>query len=292
MLQSIGKNQLKKFLRWAGTLIAVGAIIFVGSRLWEFGGKVDFERFESSDWLVIALSSVIYGAANLLLGYGWGCILLRFDKSVSFHWAQRVYGISQLAKYMPGNIFQFAGRQAMAMAGGVDGFLLAKSVGWELSLLSLSGALFGIVVVSIFFPAIPYWLLLFFLGLAILLVSIFLNHLFDRHISNAFRAYSAFLAVSGSLFVVVLELVSDGYPTQSEIPWIPVCGAYILAWLAGLVTPGSPAGLGVREVVLLYLVGGIVNEPALILAVLIGRMVTILGDILYFLSSYFIGGKE
>ena len=27
-------------------------------------------------------------------------------------------------------------------------------------------------------------------------------------------------------------------------------GAYVIAWLAGLVTPGAPAGVGVRELVM------------------------------------------
>jgi hypothetical protein len=32
-----------------------------------------------------------------------------------------------------------------------------------------------------------------------------------------------------------------------------VMGSYVIAWLAGFVTPGAPAGIGVREAVLVIL---------------------------------------
>ena len=58
-------------------------------------------------------------------------------------------------------------------------------------------------------------------------------------------------------------------------------GAYVLAWLAGLVTPGAPAGVGVRELVLLALLKGSVGQTELLLAVLLGRLVTVGGDVAF-----------
>ena len=73
-----------------------------------------------------------------------------------------------------------------------------------------------------------------------------------------------------------------------SLPVSLLCGAYVIAWLAGLVTPGAPAGIGVREAVLLFLLGNVLPHADLLLAVLIGRMVTVFGDTIYFAISSFI----
>ena len=86
--------------------------------------------------------------------------------------------------------------------------------------------------------------------------------------------------ISGALFVALIRLV-DATTAGSETLLLPVIGAYVLAWLAGLVTPGAPAGVGVRELVLLALLKGSVGQTELLLAVLLGRLVTVSGDVAF-----------
>jgi uncharacterized membrane protein YbhN (UPF0104 family) len=56
----------------------------------------------------------------------------------------------------------------------------------------------------------------------------------------------------------------------------------VLAWLLGLITPGAPAGVGVRELVLLGLLSSFVPQSTILLATVVGRLVTIGGDLLFF----------
>ena len=109
-------------------------------------------------------------------------------------------------------------------------------------------------------------------------------HFVGVPVAHAFGWYVSFLAISGSLFVGLIELLGEN-PMNGGVPGLPLAGAYVLAWLIGLVTPGAPAGLGVREMVLLFLLKGFVSESDLILAVLVGRMVTVVGDGMYFIVS-------
>ena len=51
-----------------------------------------------------------------------------------------------------------------------------------------------------------------------------------------------------------------------------------LAWLVGFVTPGSSAGIGVREAVLIAALEGSLGAPASGLIALALRLVTIAGD--------------
>jgi uncharacterized membrane protein YeaQ/YmgE (transglycosylase-associated protein family) len=44
-----------------------------------------------------------------------------------------------------------------------------------------------------------------------------------------------------------------------------ICGAYVVAWLAGLLTPGAPADL--------------------LTAIVLGRIVTVFGDVVFYLLA-------
>jgi uncharacterized membrane protein YbhN (UPF0104 family) len=86
------------------------------------------------------------------------------------------------------------------------------------------------------------------------------------------------------VFVGLLVLfVNEGSDTASQV--FLICGAFVITWLAGSVTPGAPAGIGVRELVLLFLLKGLVLESDLLLAVLLSRVVTVAGDVLFFLAA-------
>ncbi|MDB4543032.1 hypothetical protein N9241_02195, partial [bacterium] len=59
----------------------------------------------------------------------------------------------------------------------------------------------------------------------------------------------------------------------------------------GLITPGAPAGVGVRELVLITCLGGMAADEDVLSAVILSRLVTVLGDVLFFglarlLSNY------
>jgi hypothetical protein len=58
--------------------------------------------------------------------------------------------------------------------------------------------------------------------------------------------------------------------------------AFALAWILGFLAPGAPAGLGVRESIMLLLLAGAAPEADLLLFVLLARVVTMLGDAICF----------
>jgi uncharacterized membrane protein YbhN (UPF0104 family) len=56
----------------------------------------------------------------------------------------------------------------------------------------------------------------------------------------------------------------------------------VVAWLIGLITPGAPAGAGVRELVLYALLRTSIPQTDLLYVIVIGRIVTILGDVVFY----------
>ncbi|WP_457093527.1 hypothetical protein [Microvirga sp. P5_D2] len=276
---------MKKYMHWFGSAVAVIGIFFVAMRLRDYSGQIDFKGLGSEIWWAVGGCAVAYCIANNLMALGWWNLLIQFGAVTPRRWAIRTYGISQLAKYVPGNIFHLAGRQAMGMAAGVPGWSLAKSTFWELGLLAISGSMFGALVLPLLLPWLPLQLGIVAFVLALAIVGAGLAIYFGRAAVRAFSLYVAFVTISGVLFVCLIEVIFPAAVTSTS-GWIMLCSAYIVAWLIGLVTPGAPAGVGVRELILVFLLQGLVGESELVLTVVLGRVVTVTGDFLFFVVSW------
>jgi hypothetical protein len=168
------------------------------------------------------------------------------------------------------------------MAANVSGWSLAKSSVWELGLITLAGGLFSLLALPLLVPGLFEVISVggFVGGVAI--TFSFLWRLMGASVASAFGLYMFFFAVSGGVFIGLMELVIES-PINGNLHWFSLIGACVLAWLIGLVTPGAPAGVGVREMALLFMLKGVIGEEDLLLAVVLGRIVTIGGDLLSYL---------
>jgi hypothetical protein len=276
---------MKKYMHWFGSAVAVIGIFFVAIRLRDYSDQIDFKDLGWEIWWAVGGCAVAYCLANNLMALAWWNLLVQFGAVTPRRWAIRTYGISQLAKYVPGNIFHLAGRQAMGMAAGVPGWALAKSTFWELGFLAIAGSLFGALVLPLLITWLPLELGAAAFVLALAVVAGALAVYFGPAALRAFALYVSFVTISGVLFVCLIETI---FPSAVTSPsgWIVLCSAYVVAWLIGLVTPGAPAGVGVRELILVFLLQGLVGESELLLTVVLGRVVTVTGDFLFFLVSW------
>jgi glycosyltransferase 2 family protein len=237
-------------------------------------------------WLILFFFSIIYAISGIFLAFAWKDILNFLKTEVDKLQAIKIYGLSQLAKYVPGNIFHLAGRQALGMASDLPAINLAKSTVWELGLMVFSGLFFGLLTIPLLLPSLSIHTSIIIFLLLFMIVVICMSKWLSKFISRAFVFQTIFLLLTGVIFTSILYIIN---PDVISISTFSVfIGAYIIAWLAGLITPGAPAGLGIRELVLLFLLKGLVPELDLLLAVLVSRVVTVLGDLLYFTVSLFI----
>lgn len=269
-----------------GSLLGFAGVTFVVFKLYFYADQIDFSGLRIWSWAAIILLALIYGFANVLLAYAWKHILLFLNVNVSTKWSIRVYGLSQIAKYVPGNIFHLAGRQAYGMAAGISAMPLAKSSALELGLIAIVGGLFSILLTPFVFPDLSPLVAVGLFVATVATLSICIRNFVSRNLACALLLQTGFLVVSGTVFVWILAVVVTDH--LDPLPVSLLCGAYVIAWLAGLVTPGAPAGIGVREAALLFLLGTALPHADLLLAVLIGRIVTVLGDMIYFAISSFI----
>ncbi|MFT6955213.1 MAG: uncharacterized membrane protein YbhN (UPF0104 family) [Halieaceae bacterium] len=265
----------KKVVRGIGSALTVGGIIFVVYRLVDYGADIDPQKVDSVSWTILGFLSFAYCLASIFLVLAWREILASLDEQISFVTALKLYGISQIAKYLPGNVFHLGSRQALGMAEGLAGWKLGKSVFGEFALLIVAALFFFILILPKFGVTMPWQnaFLLFIVG--VIVACLFVLRLVGVHFSKSLLYLVIFFALVGMVFYFVAMQMSDIYlfPVQLFV------GAFVISWLAGFLTPGSPAGMGVRELILLMLLKGVMVEADLLIAILLARGVSVLGDI-------------
>ena len=259
----------------------MAGMVFVGFRLYSYSLEVNILQIATTSWMFIVILSIIYGAANFFLANAWWHLLQNFRLPVSPLESTRIFGISQLAKYVPGNIFHLAGRQALGMAAGLPPQALAKSMVWELGLLAVAATQFGWLILPLIMPHFSESTALYLFLASVGLSGAVIQVIFGQHFVYSFLWKMLFMLVSGLIFIILLSIISDG-EGLTVWNWLTIGGTYIAAWLVGFVTPGAPAGVGVREFILLFMLNGMVGETNLLLAVLLGRLVTVVGDLSFF----------
>ncbi|POU77313.1 hypothetical protein C3387_02060 [Leclercia sp. LSNIH6] len=253
-------------------------------RIHVYWAQIPDDTFTLKLLALLMLLAAIYGAANALLASAWRILMKSLGQAISGRTATRIYGLTQLAKYVPGNIFQFAGRQLLAMSYGFSGKAIAKSAFLELLLLVLTGAGFTLWMSPLLYPAFSavYGLSVFIIMAA--LIAWGLKWRGHAGLIMVIARYFLFLFISGTVFLCVLYSIADSW-TLTLVQVLPLIGAYVIAWLAGLVTPGSPAGVGIREFLLILMLKPFFAEIDIVVAVILSRMTTVVGDCVFYLYS-------
>jgi len=89
------------------------------------------------------------------------------------------------------------------------------------------------------------------------------------------------------IFGVVLQIIVT-FMFNQHADLLLMTGIFAVAWVVGFITPGAPAGVGVREAVLVAALTPLYgNEVAIGISALL-RLVTILGDGFAFLIGLFL----
>ena len=291
----------------AGRILMTMGLAFVGLRLWDYRHSLVGQVANPTVLLATLLLAIIYGCSGFLLAFGWWLILRGGEKrSAGLRWkvAWPIYGKTQIAKYIPGNIFHFAGRHVLAAKQGVSHSLLVAAATIEIVMLLLASGFISLLAVEDLSlaklqikPDEARLALMAFVCVAVatlivafrrsamqkLIVSIQWQPLFVAQL-----CYFLFSILSAVLFFG-LTSITTGTLDQTVAHWRLIVGGYSFAWAGGLLAPGAPAGLGVREAILIALLSRALHEQPVLIAAVLFRLVTTLGDNLFFLQAILFG---
>jgi glycosyltransferase 2 family protein len=290
---------MKKIVRW---LILGGTLFFLLKALKDNWLGVSAIRISANGWLILVAATVITLLAHIWAGWIWTWVLKELNQSVSAIEFIQVYLKTNIAKYLPGNVWHYYGRIMAAKNANVPTNIATLSVLLE-PLLMLAAALiiivlFGseLVVNNLKFNLI----ILQFLSLIIVLGILhprFLNpaiKLLDKwknkksngenQLINSFiiKRYPVkpllgelvFLGLRCAGFILtMLALTSVNW---AQIPLL--VGVFSCAWVLGLVVPGAPGGLGVFETTAMLLLQYHFPAALVISAIALYRLISILAE--------------
>jgi uncharacterized membrane protein YbhN (UPF0104 family) len=280
----------------AGAASTVGVALAIGGLwyLWRFVQDLAWAELWTSltAWQIgaVFLLVPVMALGNTWLASSWRAILGDVGGTLSPARAHAIFSLTHLARYLPGNVVHIAGRQVLAMRAGVPAWAAAKSLTLEMALLVSSSAAFAGLVwwagpKQAGSLAVAVLLMLGMLGLGVWA----LKRWGYRGAAQALVFLCAFHLLGGLVFAGLL-VVLGAQPSDTATYGYWVAG-YVASWLLGVVTPGSPAGLGVREAVLVGLLQSTVSAmTTLAAAVVLIRLMGMLADIFYWLVAQFVVG--
>jgi len=264
---------------WIGRLAAACALAVIGYRMATTPWVAHLSS--SKDMPVAgALACVAASLANLMLVAGWWALLRAQGERVDLRFCLSSYGRSQIAKYLPGGVLQYAGRHLLSP--GLDQRrVLIASVVEAASLVTLAGGI-GLVTKTLL-PSLHAGLVVAGLSAAAAAACLVLRRL-------RFRLRWMLVAVACNLSYLLLQGASLYALVNAQAPATAfnalfVVGLAAVAWAAGFVVVGAPAGLGVREAVLLGFLSGHLVAEASLAVVAVFRIAALVGDAALFLLA-------
>lgn len=277
---------------WGGRFILLVALVFVAFEIQRHWNGISGWRPSASQLSLILALSVPYALSLLLLAEGWHRIVNLFasePRSRTFP----SFCVTQVAKYLPGNVAHLIGRGLYLRGNAVSDGGIVKATLLELAVIPLGAAVTIVCLGSLgFFSDLVPWLprIAWYGSAAILCCAIGLAVLFpDRVPGIALRQIHKVLPAVGLAAIFMLCLggtFAAVFNLLSEAPAAVLAGAGIVAWLVGYLTPGAPGGIGTREATLIALLSFLNQEDTVLIATAMFRVVTTLGDVLLFLGSW------
>ncbi|SCM77389.1 conserved membrane hypothetical protein [uncultured Pleomorphomonas sp.] len=239
------------------------------------------------EWILVAVLAPAYAVTLALLASAWATLV--GGRGLSFPRLVDIYAMAQFGKYLPGNVLHLVGRHAVLRREGYSHIFLVKallaengllviaalSVGVGLSLLAPATALVDLVSSVVSFAVEMRWLasaLVLVLAAAGLTI---LGRLTGTPVWRASPLVLLFFLAQSALFSALLAM-----RTGDLVP--AAFGAVALSWIVGFVTPGSPGGIGIREIVMLTMLGDTLAADDLVVTVALYRLVTFAGDAIMF----------
>lgn len=297
------KTQLYSLLKFAiGWPLSVLAFFFIGKIIYDQAPSV-LPSIQSVQPVLVIAGLFSFLVFYFLRSFLWYRIIKGYGHKIPFKESSYMWSVSELKRYIPGNIWSFLGRAVLFSKHGVTKKQIGSGLIIEAELFIL-----GSLVISLF--ALPFLILGYseLIGhIAISLVGvILLLYISNRHIATTLPAkirsvihflFPPFSVAENFLLVLISSfalfffglgnylVMSAAFGTDPQLLW-QLVGVFVLAFVAGYLSIITPAGFGVREGIVIYALTKIVPSGLAAFAALFTRVVLIVSEVFFILICY------
>lgn len=298
-----------KLLHALGLAVGIGAAIFVVTTALRHPAGLPALRWAPATVALLVCAITVAALPIVLGGTAWH-LLLRAS-GVPSRWPVSVltFSLAQYAKYIPGNVAQHFGRVALAKSAGYHVPTVIFTIIVETVLAIVSAAVLSFAALTLGRDTLIAGALavvtpretILALGIAaVVLLGVLaavsyrgtarLRGLFGqgsvqrpqwRVLLGCLGLYALNLVLMGSCLLLLVHALYDA----RDLSFLLVVGVFSVAWTAGFLAPGAPAGLGVREAVLVATLGQVVAGYNIAGLALLLRLVTTAADTAVFVLA-------
>ncbi len=281
----------KTFWRVIQGIIAVTILVFIGLQVADNWADVTAAPIAwKLRWEFIAASLMVTWVMYAFLIWGWREVLHGWNEWIRAIDAARIWTISSLGKYIPFKVWSIAGMAVMAERTGVSGTAATGSAIIMQLIALATGAIVSLMLTGttvldyLLRPYLGEWgSMLAFAGAAVALLCAGALTLpsITRRIglligkpesvrpvdpgALAAALFVNFLAWAG--YGLAFQLLVLGTIPGLELSWSTATGAFATSYIIGYLILVVPAGIGVREAALVFLLKGPLGlGPAVALA--------------------------
>ncbi|AGK95500.1 lysylphosphatidylglycerol synthase domain-containing protein [Clostridium pasteurianum] len=304
-----------KIIKYIGYIITIVAFIFIGKSFLSMNLDVKYIKNPFSAIIFVILMSIGYAVTVYISSYAWKSILEFINKdSIPFKDITGVYVKSNIAKYLPGNVMHFAGRNLLASRLGFKQLDITFCTILEIVVLIFTAVIIPLIfAMRIFRNSLEYallkvnhniiWVVLTALAILVLLAIWIIckkkqllknySHIFTKKflilLCKLFFIYSITLIIPGIFLMLSLKFIL--HCNVSLNMTMIIISSYTISWVLGFIAPGAPGGIGIRETILLLILTPFYTNSVVLMATIILRVISVLGDLIAFFLEPVIESK-
>lgn len=226
------------------------------------------------DWRWLLASMTLLLVQMVLLATIWQRALVLMGTPAPWRLAVSLWLKTQIARYLPGGVWDVAGRLALGYEEGLSVRGMSASVGLEMALQVLSASLFLLLVPFLRAGTALSGYLPLVMALAVGALIVLLPPVFSRLVNFGLRVLRRpplaiqlrygellllFVARVVGHWMLGVGFVMFARGVTANVTWLEapaMAASYVGAWLVGYLALVVPMGIGVREGVLALLLQG------------------------------------
>lgn len=235
-------------------------------------------------WLLGAI--LVFQIWFLMRFFAWEFIVQRHGSESQRHTTLRTWTLSELARYVPGNVWSFAAKYRGSVVGGAKPAAALQALGIE-GFSQMTGAALTAVLL---YDVHRFW----WAGVVIIVVFPLLVPLLIKILSKWKRwnevpkvtileslGLLLWYCVVWMLFGLATAMIYWSFPAVPKVTILWLTGVNVAAWFIGYVTLITPMGLGVREVAFVKLTATVIPNALASLIALVTRLWFVLSEIVF-----------
>ena len=284
----------KKIINVLKYLWIVSIVLFVCLYLYKKHTQIiDILKYIPPLNILIAISALIL--AKTLLAFVSQLSTEYFSKKFSFKEMFYIYNITQLAKYIPGSIWHFVGKAGFYANKKMTPDNIKKSIFVEMCWVILSATFLGIIFIitakqydsQAILNCFHDYIIIYSIVAIIAMVGLYIfRKKFKEILIILSKSPLVNLKLAITMILVWCLLGWCFYVTL--IPYLKenslssllyIIGLYALAYSVGFLVPFAPAGIGIRETVLVIGTSALLQEDNALILASLNRVIYIIVEI-------------